>query len=131
MSEAGGTEWELSTALDMALAGRAAGDEAAERLGWIRFSEGLRNVVQSAVASQIVNLTIQLRKVRDQHKEDEAAQAHVNLLITALEEAVQAEQGKQAARLGMIEAAQTTADHKLKEHIAAGDEEAMGHIADR
>jgi hypothetical protein len=114
----GGSEWELGKALDMALAGRAVGDEAAERLGWMRFSEGLRNVVQSAVASQIVNLTTQLRRVRDQHKEDEAAQAHVNLLITALEEGIQAEQGKQAARLGMAEAAITTADIKLKEHIA-------------
>lgn len=119
----GGVEWELRTALDMVFVGRTSGDEDKERLGWIRFSEGLRNVVQSALANQVIPIRVELRIIRDQHKEDEASQAHVNQMIITLEEGVQAEQGKQAARLGIAEAAITTTEHALKDHIEAGRQE--------
>jgi hypothetical protein len=49
-------------------------------------------------------MRVELRIIRDQHKEDQANQAHVNLLITNYEAGVKAEQGRQAERIAALEA---------------------------
>jgi len=132
----GGTEWELSAALDLVFAGRAADDEAAERVGWIRFSEGLRNVVQGILANQVIPITIQLRVVKEQLKEDEASAEHKFQMLISLAENEQREAGKQAARvalakveivgmaerLDVLEEREAAQAEALKEHIASGDQ---------
>lgn len=125
MSSAGGNDWELGAALDMVFAARAIGDEAGERLGWIRFSESLRNVVQSILANQVIPITVQLRVVQAQHKEDAASQAHVNQMIIDLEEGAMVRDAQTVVRLGIVEAAQTTSDQTLKAHID-GDTGSVG-----
>jgi hypothetical protein len=101
----GGFEWEAAQALEQMM------------LGLLRFTQALRNASSSGSASQLVPLLVRLDTVMDRLKEDEASQAHVNAMIVTLEEGVQAEQGKHAARLGMAEAAITTEQVRLTEHI--------------
>lgn len=116
----GGNAWERRKAFEMYKAARLAGDVDAEIQALIRSQDALVNAVISELAKQANPIRLEMRIIRDQHKEDEASQAHVNLLITALEEGVQAEQGKQAARLGMAEAAIITTEIRLTKHIDRG-----------
>lgn len=79
--------------------------------------EALSTAAQDQASSAALMVFETMETITSRMKEDEASQAHVNAMIINLEEGVQAEQGKQAARLGIVEAAQTTAAHDLKEHI--------------
>lgn len=70
-----------------------------------------------SVFSQVADFTAELRILRNRIQEDEASQAHFNMGVVTVAEASQAELGQHAAQIGILNAAVTTADHTLKEHI--------------
>lgn len=126
MGESGGNEWERRKAFEMYKAARIAGDIDAEIVALSRTMDALVNMVVTELAKQSIPIRIEMRVIKAQHQEDSASQAHVNSMIIDLETASQAEQGKQAAQIGILSAAQTTTEHALQEHIERqADDERM------
>lgn len=69
------------------------------------------------VLGKMAEITDEMQHVRDQYKEAAAETVHKEAMLIDLAELGQKEQGQQAARLGIAEAAITTTEHNLKEHI--------------
>lgn len=101
--QAGGIHWELSEALNLIEAGRAAQDWQMERLGWVRLSQALVNAAGSGSAKQLAPV---LRQAANERKEDAASTAHLVMLLLDQTEKEHGELGRQAARLGLVEAAE-------------------------
>lgn len=100
----GGTDWELRTALKTIAIARAAGDFVAEALGWIRFTQGLRNVTTGAMASQLVPMLQEVKAVKAKREDDALGfEASLDQLIS-LAQQQQTDAGGFAARIGVIEA---------------------------
>jgi hypothetical protein len=96
-------EWELETAWQLVEAGRLAGDTAMERLGWRRFSDGLRNLTVSALAAQLIPMLLELRGIREDRATDSRVLDHKLDLLMTLAESNQKLLGKIEARLALVE----------------------------
>ena len=82
----GGVDWELGEAWDMIKLARSTGDIEAEQLGWLRYSEGLRNLAVSALAAQLIPMFEQMNALRNERKADATIIKHnLELLVTATE----------------------------------------------
>ena len=82
----GGTEWELQSAWDMIKLARQNGDIEAEQLGWLRYSEGLRNLAVSALSAQLIPMLEELRAIRTERQTDAKIMKHqLELLVKATE----------------------------------------------
>lgn len=108
---AGGLHWELGEAREQMIAAQLANDAAALTLALMRLADALVNAASSGSADALVPLLLQLREARGEaHKaasdrrSDAIVSEHNQNLLIDQAEVVQAEQGKQAARLGMAEA---------------------------
>ncbi len=82
----GGVQWELQTAWNMIKLGRQNGDIAMEELGWLRYSEGLRNLAVSALSAQLIPMLEELRAIRSERQTDAKIMKHqLDLLVKATE----------------------------------------------
>ncbi len=82
----GGTQWELQSAWDMIKLARQNDDIAAEELGWLRYSEGLRNVAVSALSAQLIPMLEELKATRVERATDAKVIRHnLDLLVRAAE----------------------------------------------
>lgn len=107
----GGHHWELSEARELMITAQLANDDAALTLALMRLADALVNASASGSADALVPLLLQLRAARSEaHKAssdrrtDAIVSEHNQALLIDQAEVVQAEQGKQAARLGLAEA---------------------------
>jgi hypothetical protein len=108
----GGVHWELGEARKLITDAQLGGDAAAETLGWMRLADALVNAASSGTAEQLVPMLLALRQARAEahaaHAErrtDAIVSEHNQSMLIDQAEIVQAEQGQQAARLGIAEAA--------------------------
>ncbi len=82
----GGVEWELQSAWDMIKLARQLDDIAQEELGWLRYSEGLRNLAVSALSAQLIPMLEELRAIRSERQTDAKIIKHqLDLLVKATE----------------------------------------------
>lgn len=82
----GGVQWELQSAWDMIKLARQNDDLAAEELGWLRYSEGLRNLAVSALSSQLIPMLEEVRAIRSERQTDARIIKHqLDLLVKASE----------------------------------------------
>ena len=82
----GGVQWELQTAWDMIKLARQNDDIAAEELGWLRYSEGLRNLAVSALSAQLIPMLEEMRALRSERQTDAKIIKHqLDLLVHATE----------------------------------------------
>ncbi len=82
----GGVEWELDSAWKMVKLGRQTGDLEMEQLGWLRYSEGLRNLAVSALASQLIPMLEEMRAMRSERQTDAKITRHqLDLIVIATE----------------------------------------------
>lgn len=100
--QTGGVEWELGQALAQIEQARARADFASESLGWIRFSEGLRNASGSASAAQLIPMLKGLQRVRDERQADARHTEHITMGMLDLLQHEQAQQGKQDVVIGLL-----------------------------
>lgn len=128
----GGWEWERREASALMRAALESGDFDALVLAWSRLGDALVNQLSSTSASEnerrytplrneIHEVHEELGVVHEERKEDAASFEHRLDMLIILAKKAQAEGGRLAARLGIVEAQQTTAAHDLKEHIAGTD----------
>ena len=108
----GGVHWELSEARKLIIAAQLADDCDAETAGWLRLADALVNAASSGTAQQLVPMLMALREARSEsqsartdRRTDAIINQHNQDLLIDQAEIVQAEQGQQAARLGLAEAA--------------------------
>jgi hypothetical protein len=111
-ASAGGIHWELSKARQLIIAAQTADDADAETVGWMRLADALVNAALSGTAKELAPMLKALRAARDEahqaHSErrtDAIVSEHNQAMLIDQAEIVQAEQGQQAARLGLAEAA--------------------------
>lgn len=82
----GGVQWELQTAWDMIKLARQNGDIAMEELGWLRYSEGLRNLAVSALSAQLIPMLEEVKAIRSERQTDARIIKHqLELLVKATE----------------------------------------------
>lgn len=82
----GGVEWELQSAWDMIKLARQNNDIQAEGIGWLRYSEGLRNLAVSALAAQLIPMLEEVRSLRQERQDDAKIIKHnLDLLVRATE----------------------------------------------
>ena len=81
-----GVQWELQSAWDMIKLARQNDDIAAEELGWLRYSEGLRNLAVSALSAQLIPMLEELRAIRSERQTDARIIKHqLEMLVKATE----------------------------------------------
>lgn len=107
----GGVHWELSEARKEIIRAQDAGDVDAETLGWMRLADSLVNAASSGSAKELVPMLQALRAARAEsqaahqdRRTDAIVSEHNQEMLIDQAEIVQAEQGQQAARLGLAEA---------------------------
>lgn len=107
----GGVHWELGEARKAIIAAQEANDTAAETVGWMRLADALVNAASSGSADALVPMLIALRaaqsaahKASTDRRTDAIISEHNQSMLIDQAEVVQAEQGQQAARLGLAEA---------------------------
>ena len=82
----GGVQWELQSAWDMIKLARQNDDIASEELGWLRYSEGLRNLAVSALSAQLIPMLEELRAIRSERQTDARIIKHqLDMLVKASE----------------------------------------------
>ena len=82
----GGVQWELQSAWDMIKLARQNDDIEAEQLGWLRYSEGLRNLAVSALSAQLVPMLEEVKAMRQERQTDARIIKHqLDLLVKATE----------------------------------------------
>ncbi len=82
----GGVQWELQSAWDMIKLARQNNDIPMEELGWLRYSEGLRNLAVSALSAQLIPMLEELRAIRIERDSDSKIIEHqLDLLMKAIE----------------------------------------------
>lgn len=82
----GGVQWELQSAWDMIKLARQNGDIEAEQLGWLRYSEGLRNLAVSALSAQLIPMLEELKAIRTERQTDARIIKHqLDLVMKATE----------------------------------------------
>lgn len=82
----GGVQWELQTAWDMIKLARQNNDIAMEELGWLRYSEGLRNLAVSALSAQLIPMLEEVKAIRSERQTDARIIKHqLELLVKATE----------------------------------------------
>ncbi len=82
----GGVQWELQTAWDMIKLARQNNDIEAEELGWLRYSEGLRNLVVSALSAQLIPMLEEVKAIRQERQTDARIIKHqLEMLVKASE----------------------------------------------
>ena len=111
MSEAGGIHWELGESRKAIIAAQLANDDAAETVAWMRLPDALVNAAGSGAAKQLAPMLLALREARAEataaskdRRTDAIVSEHNQSMLLDQAEIVQAEQGQQAARLGLAEA---------------------------
>jgi len=107
----GGVHWELGEARKEVIRAQDAGDVEAETLGWMHLADALVNAASSGSAEQLVPMLRALRQARAgadaahaDRRTDAIVSEHNQSMLLDQAEIVQAEQGQQAARLGLAEA---------------------------
>lgn len=110
--QTGGIHWELGESRKLIIDAQLGGDTAAETLGWMRLADALVNAASSGTAEQLVPMLMALRAARaeahqahSERRTDAIVSEHNQSMLLDQAEIVQAEQGQQAARLGIAEAA--------------------------
>ena len=82
----GGVQWELQTAWDMIKLARQNDDIQTEELGWLRYSEGLRNLAVSALSAQLIPMLEEVRSMRAERQTDAKIIKHnLDMLVHATE----------------------------------------------
>jgi len=109
-SETGGTHWELGKARELMISAQQADDDEALTVALMQLADALVNAASSGSADALVPLLLQLREARGEahqasadRRTDAIVSEHNQSLLIDQAEVVQAEQGKQAARLGLAE----------------------------
>jgi len=107
----GGVHWELGEARKEVIRAQDAGDVEAETLGWMHLADALVNAASSGSAKELVPMLKALRSARAEsqaahadRRTDAIVSEHNQSMLIDQAEIVQAEQGQQAARLGLAEA---------------------------
>lgn len=110
--QAGGALWELGEARKLYVAALRAEDDTALEVASHRLVDALVNASSSGAALQLIPMMLALREAKAEahqaHAErrtDAIVSEHNQELLIDQAEIVQAEQGQQAARLGLAEAA--------------------------
>lgn len=110
--EAGGVLWELGEARKLYITALLAGNDAALEVASHRLVDALVNASSSGAALQLVPMMLALREARGESNQAHASRRtdaivsqHNQDMLIDQAEIVQAEQGQQAARLGIAEAA--------------------------
>jgi hypothetical protein len=108
----GGVHWSLSEARKLIIAAQIAEDIDAETEGWMQLADCLVNAAVSGTAKELVPMLLALREARaeshaahTERRTDAIVSEHNQDMLIDQAEIVQAEQGQQAARLGLAEAA--------------------------
>ena len=103
-------QWELTEARKLIIAAQLCGDTDAETVAWMRLADALVNASSSGSASQLVPMLRALRDAREEshqayteRRSDAIVSEHNQSMLLDQAEIVQAEQGQQAARLGLAE----------------------------
>jgi len=109
--QGGGVHWELGEARKEVIRAQDAGDVEAETLGWMHLADALVNAASSGSAMELVPMLRALRAARAEsqaahqdRRTDAIVSEHNQSMLLDQAEIVQAEQGQQAARLGLAEA---------------------------
>lgn len=112
MPESGGVLWELGEARKLYVAALLAADDGALEVASHRLVDALVNASSSGAALQLVPMMLALREARTDAQQAHSARRtdaivseHNQSMLIDQAEIVQAEQGQQAARLGLAEAA--------------------------
>lgn len=110
--QAGGIHWELGEARKLIIAAQLIDDDDALTNALMRLADALVNASSSGAAIQLVPMMLALREAKAEahqaHAErrtDAIVSEHNQEMLIDQAEIVQAEQGQQAARLGLAEAA--------------------------
>ena len=108
----GGVHWELGEARKLIIAAQQADDDDALTAALMRLADSLVNAASSGAARELAPMLRALREARQEaqkaHSErrtDAIVSEHTQDMLLDQAEIVQAEQGQQAARLGLAEAA--------------------------
>lgn len=110
MNNTGGVHWELGEARKDIIAAQQSGDLEAETLGWMRLADALVNAAGEGAARQLAPMLKALREAREEakaarndRKTDAIVSEHNQTMLIDQAELVQAELGRHAARLGIVE----------------------------
>lgn len=110
--QTGGIHWELGEARKLIIAAQLIDDDDALTNALMRLADALVNAASSGTAKELAPMMLALREARadakaaqSERRTDAIVSEHNQEMLIDQAEIVQAEQGQQAARLGLAEAA--------------------------